>query len=72
MIVSEETKKKPKAQLNNWLYVFGGKLAGVVFNHPEFQDGAEIITTKAIAFDPEGNWIETQNTVYILGVPAWQ
>jgi len=70
MIVSEKAKKKPKVCLNDWAYTWGGRLSGRVTGHPNHQDGELVFTTKAIAFDPEGNWIETKNTVYILGVPA--
>lgn len=70
MIVSEETKKKPKACLNHWNYLYGQSgLFGQVTNSDKFQDGAWIRTSKIVSYDPEGAWIETENTVYILGVP---
>lgn len=45
------------------------KLRGLVRNHPNFRDGYLIVTSPILNYDPCGIWIETKNTIYILGIP---
>ena len=70
MIVSKFTALKPKVCINHWMILSDNKLAGQITNHPEHEDGAWIRTTNIVSYDSEGNWVETKNTIYILGVPA--
>ncbi len=62
-------KPKPRVKLESWS-VFGGKLVGVVYGHPFFEDGTGV-TTSTVLSPPdnikEGGEIVTKHTIYQLG-----
>lgn len=65
---------KPHVCIDQWEKInYWGtspRLRGLVRNHPEIVDGEMVITSSIVSYDPHGSWIETQSTIYILGIPA--
>lgn len=59
---------KPLVRLEDW-YVFGGvMLAGAAIGHPKHPDGKRVHTSRIVRQLDDGT-IETQNTLYTLGLP---
>lgn len=46
----------------------GSRLYGTAYGHPNYEDGTYVLTSPVIG--KEGNEVETENTIYILHVPA--
>lgn len=60
---------KPEVKIENW-WISGGQLHGEVQDHPRFDKGTQVTTSRIVEepFLPEpGDKVETLNTVYILG-----
>lgn len=69
-------KEKPVVRLENWQEsdMFIGSLNGDAYGHPRFEDGTKV-TTSHVDLDKqklyeEGDRVETQNTIYVLGKKA--
>lgn len=65
------SRPKGTARIDNW-YKHGNNLIGRISNHPNQQNfHSELgqITSDLVAFEPEHNRAETQNTYYELGTP---
>lgn len=60
---------KPQARLEQWFVDYYDRLVGIIFNHPDFPDGTEIITSRVVEWNHEKKHAETKNTNYILGAP---
>lgn len=63
---------KPIVRIENWYVDLSlDRLIGVVYEHPNIPDGEEVTTSRLVDYDPKTNTalIETQNTIYKLGVP---
>lgn len=60
---------KPQARIEQWYVDHYDRLVGIVFNHPNFPDGAEVVTSRVVEWNKANNHAETKNTNYILGVP---
>ncbi len=43
------------------------KLQGLVYGHPEFPDGSQIMTSDIVEHDYANKTVRTRNTVYTLG-----
>lgn len=65
---------KPHVCIDSWEIIthwgVSPRLRGLVRNHPEIPDGEMVITSGIVSYDPRGSWIETQSSIYILGIPA--
>lgn len=64
---------KPHVCIDQWEVVQAradlSRLHGKVRNHPTIPDGEWVYTSSIVGYDPDGVWIETQSTIYILGIP---
>lgn len=72
---------KKKVKIENW-YIFSTdnnefrapelklkRLGGNVYNHPNFNDGAQVSTSNIVNINLEEKLVETRNTCYLLGKP---
>lgn len=61
--------KQHKGTIQNW-YVMGKLVVGNLFNDPteRFPDGAFIHTSDIVKIDEENALLETNNSIYSLGV----
>lgn len=59
-----------KPRLENWYFIHG-LCVGNVYNHPQFEDGERVRTSKIIQWMRwgEGHILETENSLYLLGKP---
>ena len=58
------------ARLEDWtiLTLYGNIVAaGKVYDHPNFCDGDEVVTSRIRAIDPNKRAIHTENTIYLVG-----
>lgn len=65
---------KPIVGIENW-YLIGGHLYGTTVNHPRFDDGTPVKTSRVISEPSDepakkGDKLETRNTFYVLGDPG--
>lgn len=65
--------KKQTVRIENWQINNAGawgnaRLQGQVYGHENFKDG-EQVTTSAIRINGAPNYVETENTLYLLGEP---
>ena len=58
----------PHVCIDNWTFR-DNRLWGAVRNHPRFEEGDLIMSSEVQFIDPNGSFIQTANTVYVLGVP---
>jgi len=49
--------------------IVSGRLVGLVYNHPNFNDGDKIITSLILKIDVRQNFAKTQCGNYVLGKP---
>lgn len=66
--LSEEViPEQPPIILRKWgWYIAGKRLCGDVFGHPNFPDGAWVVTSRVQFIDETVGIAKTLNTVYIL------
>lgn len=57
---------EPKVTINNW-FVASDTLIGNVEDHPRFENGRFVRTSRIVNLDREGGLCETLDTIYILG-----
>jgi len=55
------------ARLENWYVGANDLLYGEVYDHPKFNDGDPIVTSRVVRFDKETLQAVTMNTNYVLG-----
>ncbi len=55
------------ARLEQWALVFGSRLHGLVYGHPNFTDGTRITTSSIQHVDKDNEEVHTHNTIYVLG-----
>ena len=60
---------KPQARLEQWYVGRDDLLHGIVYDHPDFSDGSEIVTSRVVEWDPNKKHAITKHTNYILGEP---
>lgn len=63
---------KPEVRIENWT-ILDNQLYGEAYGHPRFEDGKKVRTSsiKEVPMMPEeGDKVETQNTIYVLGKEA--
>ena len=63
---------KPTVRIKNWSLIHGGLadwLTGEVEDHPRFDKGEQVRTSKLLVFNRESDHAETLNTVYVLVGP---
>lgn len=66
---------KPVVRIENWMVIKHPNglpynvLTGSVEGHPRLGTEPWIYTSKILKLDPEKDYCETENTVYVLGAP---
>jgi hypothetical protein len=79
-----EQKENKMKRLENWYMFYAhsehnpyaapetlpGKLCGIAYDHPSFEDGKEVITSRVVCLDLKKGkaWTKT-GSVYYLGMP---
>ena len=59
---------KPQVRIENW-YILYSKVYGEFYGHPKMSEGESNCTSDLIVLDIISNYVETENTRYILGRP---
>ena len=60
---------KPIVKIEDWC-IFGKQLHGKVYNHPRFDDGHSVFTSRIESFSEDLVFCITLNTIYELGQPS--